>query len=128
MIYSQLPFFSIPACDAQLDVVFAIDTSGSTGNSFLLQLRFVKAVAEGLNYAFGRTRVAAITYQSSIRIAFYLNTYTSKASIINALAFSTTGGRTNTADALRTINTDIFTYNKGDRAGMLLPLSYPTLF
>ena len=73
-------------------------------------------VIAGLNLNDGESRVAAETYSNSPNVKFYLDAYTTQYAATNALSFYYTGGTTNTASAIDTMRTDIFTSNRGDRS------------
>lgn len=52
-------------CNNEMDLVFLFDSSISVGEEkFRKQLEFAKGVIEPLEFASGRTQVAAITYSN----------------------------------------------------------------
>ena len=98
------------------DIAFALDDSGSIGKAnFVKEIDFVSKVVAGLNLN-GESRVAAETYSNSPNVKFYLDDYTTQYAVTNALSFYYTGGTTNTASAIDTMRTDIFTSGRGDRS------------
>lgn len=77
------------SCTSKLDIVFGVDVSGSveTGGH-QLNIDFVSAVVDGLNFDFDRTHVALVTFAGSDSTAFGLTMYTgvtAKADILNAI-------------------------------------------
>ena len=67
-------------------MVFVLDESGSIGPvNFGKMLDFVKSVVSAYDVASNRTRIGLLTYSESVTVHFYLNHYTSKSSVINAI-------------------------------------------
>ena len=58
---------------------------------------------------FGTVRASLITYSDDASVQFYLDTYTDQRDVLNALSFLQVGGRTNTQEALRLADDDVFT-------------------
>ena len=85
-----------------------MDLSGSVDMAYNYTIKFVQRVIHGLELRFDRVRVAAVTYSDTAARQFLLGEYTGKQDVLNALAFDKAGGRTNTQDALRLVNTDVF--------------------
>ena len=71
-----------------------------------------------LSMRYDRTRVAAVTFSTTVGDQFYLNSYTSKEAIINAMNFHHKGGRTNTQEALNVMRATHFTPSHGEHKGM----------
>lgn len=115
------PNFSGPNCGKRcsglLDIVFAIDASGSIRvERFPYVLDFAISIAETLEIRSEKTRVGAIKWSDSASVEFQLNAYTQKQDVLNALRrISFMGGRTNTASALEQVRTQMFRANNGDR-------------
>ena len=76
---------------------------------------FVRDLIYGLNIE-GGTRISILTYSTQARVRFFLNTYNTTRSVLNAMNFRYTGGTTNTAEALRLMRNEIFTPRNGDRS------------
>ena len=108
---------TISDCAKQYDLVFILDRSGSVETRFALHIALVKRVINGLDFAFGRTRIGMILYDNKAEVAFDLTKYETKQQILNAIAFNLRGGKTNTAAALRMARTKIFGQT-GDRNGV----------
>jgi collagen type VI alpha len=105
-------------CNQQMDVVFILDFSGSMDITYNIVMAFTERVVYGLPFNFGSARVGLIYYMDTSVNAFYLNTYQTQEEVLNALAFGSTGGRTNTQDALRKASNDQFASRNGDRSGV----------
>jgi hypothetical protein len=56
--------------------------------------------------------VGVITYSDNAQVEFYLDSYSDRRDVLNALSFMQRGGRTNTQEALRLSNEDIFTASR----------------
>jgi collagen type VI alpha len=105
-------------CSRQLDVTFVLDLSGSVDIVYYNSIAFIREVVEGLPLNFGRTRVGLVSYSDTARINFYLDTYTTREEVLNALSFSLAGGRTNTQEAIKMAYSDVFSSSRGDRGGV----------
>ena len=97
--------------------MFALDSSGSTEEFFDLQQQLTRLIVHGLNFRGGRTRIGIVTFSSTPVVRFHLNKYHDKYSIMNAIAFDLTGGRTHTASALIEVRQNMFTRYRGERPG-----------
>ena len=102
------------------DIVFVLDESGSIGSTnFDLMKSFVSQLVSRMDIDSGNTRVALVTFSSSIGTSFDFNAYTTVASVqaaISALSYS--GGGTNTAAALAHVRTSMLTSAAGDRSNV----------
>ena len=85
-----------------IDIYFVMDESGSVGvSNYELMKQFVHNTVSEFDIGPDDTQVGVISYDSSARVEFYLNTYDNKTdllSAINSLPFS--GANTNTATAI----------------------------
>ena len=94
-----------------------MDASGSVGYSnFQLMKNFVHNIADSFNIGSDSVRVGVMSYGSYNNYHFYLNTYSTKSSVlsaINNLPYS--GGGTNTAGALDGTRTVGFSTSRGAR-------------
>lgn len=107
---------SVLDCDRTVDVVFVLDTSGSTEDAFEVSQRLTKLIIQNLNFNNGRTRVGIMLYGDSPVVAFHLNRRPAdRQSILDAVAFTLTGGRTHTAAALDMARDTMFQSVNGDR-------------
>jgi len=93
------------------DIVIAIDASGSIRqNRFTMVLDYVKTVVNSLEVAEDRARVGVIVFSDRATVKFHLNTFTSKQDVLQAIEMiEYTRGRTNIADTLKTMRTQMFT-------------------
>ena len=67
---------------------------------------------------FHKVRLGIITYSNEAKMEFYLNTFTDKMAVHNAMRLPHRGGRTNAQEALRLMHTEVFTAINGDRTGV----------
>ncbi len=95
-----------------------LDLSGSVQSQYDRTLAFTKRVILGLDMAFDRTRVAVVTFGTSVTIQFDLNAYRDKQEVLNAISFYPNRGRTNTQAAINRMHYELFSSSRGDRAGV----------
>lgn len=100
-----------------LDLVFALDTSGSIGSeNFNNARRSIENIVSSLKIGPNNTRVAVIIYSTDVRLLFNLNTYRDNASLIQAIRrIPYTGGLTNTAEAIRVLRSGVLSEALGVR-------------
>lgn len=105
------------SCDGKADIVFVVDASGSIReNRFKIVLDYVAGVIDNLEVGKDRTRIGLITYSDTATVRFNLNKYTRKEDILQVVKSQLwIQGKTNTADALRLMRTQLFTEANGDR-------------
>jgi len=101
----------------QLDLIIALDTSGSIRNErFASTLNFIASLYDSMEISPTKTQVGLLQFSDTSNEVFALNTYTNKQDITWATKNATfTGGRTNTASAL-TMLTTMFQPAQGDRS------------
>lgn len=107
-------------CREPADIVFAIDDSGSINKeNFEKMVDFVREFIQGLRIGDAgsqrASRVGMLTFSDRANILFHLNEYKTKFSILNAMPPYYSGGKTNTADALRVMHEEMFTSGRGDQ-------------
>ena len=97
--------------------MFVLDASTSvTAPNFELMKDFVKDFLFIADIDSGNVRVGIIIYSTEDYVQFQLNTYRSKVEIFEAIDnIPYRYGSTNTADALNTMRTEMFTRANGDR-------------
>ena len=89
------------------DIVFAVDTSGSIGQENVEEtVAFLEELINSLTVDGNDTdptvsRIGMLTYSDLAIIEFYLNTYSERTDILQAINVRYSGGTTNAADALR---------------------------
>ena len=100
-----------------MDLAFIIDSSSSLGSrDFKRTLRFCKNIVKNLEFASGKTRIAAMTYNDDSWVRFHFNRYSSKQEVLDAIdIFHYTWGATFTSEALRRLREDVFDPQNGDR-------------
>ena len=100
-----------------IDIYFVMDESGSVGgDNYQLMKQFVYNTVSGFDIGPEDTQVGIISYDSSARVEFYLNTYHNKTLLllaINDLPYS--GGGTDTAEAITLLRQSGFTLENGGR-------------
>lgn len=103
---------------AKLDLVFVLDASTSvTEPNFELLKEFVKDFLLDADIDGGNVRVGVVIYSDADYVQFQLNTYAKKADVYNAIDdIPYRYGSTNTADALKTMRSVMFTAGNGDRS------------
>ena len=113
---SQEVFFS-ECNDALVDIVFVVDASTSvTEFNFLVMKDFLKDFLFKANIDDGNVRVGVIIYSTEDYLQFHLNAYNSKFDLFTAIDdIPYRFGSTNTADALETMWSEMYTPQNGDR-------------
>uniref|UniRef100_A0A3B5AQI3 Collagen alpha-6(VI) chain-like n=1 Tax=Stegastes partitus TaxID=144197 RepID=A0A3B5AQI3_9TELE len=100
------------------DIVFIVDESGSiTETNFQLVRIFLHSIISGLDVSLARVRVGIVTYNTMQTAHVYLNTFDSKAEIlqfVNIMPYN--GGGTNTGAALTFTLDNLF--KQGSRKGV----------
>ncbi|KAM3861910.1 collagen alpha-3(VI) chain-like [Diretmus argenteus] len=99
------------------DVVFLLDGSDATRTEFPAMRDFVQRVVETLNVDENKDRVSVVQYSRDPAVQFYLNTYTTKAEILDTVrGLRHKGGRPlNTGAALQYLRDNVFTASAGSR-------------
>ena len=110
----------VDPCFAKVDLVFILDSSTSVGNNNYDKMKdFVKKFLHSANIDNGEVRVGLLSYSTTVKVEFQLNTFGSKTEVFNAVdAIPWRYGSTNTADGLQTMHADMFTEANGDRPGV----------
>ncbi|KAK0067184.1 collagen alpha-1(XIV) chain, partial [Biomphalaria pfeifferi] len=107
---------------AKLDLVFVLDAYTSvTETNFELLKNFVKDFLLDADIDEGNVRVGVVIYNDADYVQFQLNTYAKKADVYNAIddipcRYRYSLYSTNTADALKTMKSVMFTAGNGDRS------------
>ena len=99
------------------DVVFLLDGSDGTRNTFPAIRDFVQRVVENLNIDENKDRVSVVQYSRESEVHFNLNTHTTKEDIVDAVrGLRHRGGRPlNTGAALQQVRDNVFTASSGSR-------------
>ena len=101
-----------------MDLALLLDLSGSVDEVHQITIELARAIAWGVDMSLDRARVSGLAFSTGIIDSFYLNQYSEKEHIINALTFYDRGGKTNIPLALTELMNDLFVANNGDRAGV----------
>ncbi|KAH9490805.1 Collagen alpha-4(VI) chain [Bulinus truncatus] len=110
-----------PSCaGARLDLVFVLDASTIvTEPNFDLMKGFLKYFLFDADINGGNVRVGVVIYSNAVYVQFQLNDYSKKAYVYDAIDdIPYRYGSRNTADALRTMRSVMFTPENGDRPGV----------
>lgn len=99
------------------DVVFLLDGSDSTRNGFSAMREFVQRAVETMSVDDNKDRVSVVQYSRDASVQFFLNTYTTKGEILNAVrGLRPKGGMPlRTGDALQHVRDNVFTASAGSR-------------
>uniref|UniRef100_A0A673B3L3 VWFA domain-containing protein n=1 Tax=Sphaeramia orbicularis TaxID=375764 RepID=A0A673B3L3_9TELE len=99
------------------DVVFLLDGSDGTRTEFPAVRDFVQRMVDTLSVDDSRDRVAVVQYSRDAAVQFYLNTYTTKAEILDTVrGLRHKGGRPlYTGAALQYVRDNVFTASAGSR-------------
>ncbi|XP_061648312.1 collagen alpha-3(VI) chain-like, partial [Phyllopteryx taeniolatus] len=109
--------------EAKKDIVFLLDGSDGTRSGFPTMRDFVEQVVEKLNVGVDKDRVSVVQYSIDAEANFYLNTYTTREDIVDAVrGLRHRGGRPlNTGAALRYVRDNVFTNSSGSRRPQGVP-------
>uniref|UniRef100_A0A671K6S5 Collagen alpha-3(VI) chain-like n=1 Tax=Sinocyclocheilus anshuiensis TaxID=1608454 RepID=A0A671K6S5_9TELE len=101
----------------QADVVFLLDGSDGTRNSFPAMRDFVQRVVEQFNIEANRDHVSVVQYSRDAEVHFYLNSYMTKEDVLDHVrGLRHKGGRPlNTGAALQYVRDNVFTASSGSR-------------
>ncbi|KAI0238947.1 hypothetical protein LSAT2_010296, partial [Lamellibrachia satsuma] len=102
------------------DIVFVIDSSGSINyadaNNWNRLLAFTNEIVNKYIIGSSNTRVGVVRFSTKVENSMYLNQYSSKSILMNAISsISYERQSTNTAGAIREMRTVQFTAGHGDR-------------
>lgn len=108
--YFNIYFFSAGCSAVKMELVFAIDASGSVGpDNFNSTLIFLTNVVSKLQIAPDMTRVAVIRFATGASISFGLDNYDSVPNVISKISsIRYTGGGTSTYSAIDMARINIF--------------------
>uniref|UniRef100_A0AAY5ELV0 VWFA domain-containing protein n=1 Tax=Electrophorus electricus TaxID=8005 RepID=A0AAY5ELV0_ELEEL len=117
---SHLPFEvkpMKPSVIGKRDVVFLLDGSDGTRNSFPAMRAFVEKMVERLRVSEGKDRVSVVQFSRDPEAHFYLNTYATKEDVLSTVrSLRHKGGRPlNTGAALQYVRDNVFTDSSGSR-------------
>ena len=103
--------------------MFLLDGSDGSRGGFQAVRDFVQRVIETLSVDDKRDRVSVVQYSREPAVQFYLNTYTTKDDILDAVrGLRHKGGRPlNTGAALQYLRDNVFTSSAGSRLGEGVP-------
>lgn len=118
----RVVLFDLSSCLSSVDtpkkdIVFLLDGSDATRNGFPAMRDFIERVVEKLNVGENKDRVSVVQYSREPEVHFYLNTYNTRADIVDTVrGLRHRGGRTlNTGAALQYVRDNVFTNSSGSR-------------
>ena len=111
----------VPACPYKpADIIFVVDASGSEGaNNFNKQLNFIENFTAQFEIGPNNTLVSLVTFATAIKNEFYLDRYSTKPDVLNAIGHSVyLNGETYTHLALDHVRRFNIQPNHGARANV----------
>uniref|UniRef100_A0A0B7AC05 VWFA domain-containing protein n=1 Tax=Arion vulgaris TaxID=1028688 RepID=A0A0B7AC05_9EUPU len=112
---------ALPPCTKALDIIFALDASGSIGDdNWVVQQDYVARVVNHFTVSRSAAQFGALTFGNDAVLLFRLNTYSSKESITKAVVSANyTKGLTYTNKAFNAIyQNQLFSTASGGRANV----------
>lgn len=112
-----MPFFLLSVDTGKRDIVFLLDGSDGTSNTFSAMRDFVEKVVEKLRVGETKDRVSVVQYSKDSEVHFYLNTYNKVEDILDSIrGLRHKGGRPrNVGAALKYVRDNVFTNSSGSR-------------
>ena len=106
--------------NVKLDLVFVVDSSTSVREpNFRSVLDFIQRFLTFADVDGGNVRVGMVTYSTDVHIQFHLNEFYTKDDVMRAVhAVPYRHGNTNTAEALETARSTMFSPRNGDRSSV----------
>ena len=77
----------------------------------------MRDIVQGLNFHYGRARVAYVTFASTAQVQFYLDTYTAALDVLNAISIDDVQSGTDYAAAFDVVRTSVIG-GAGNRIGV----------
>uniref|UniRef100_T2MJF2 Collagen alpha-6(VI) chain n=1 Tax=Hydra vulgaris TaxID=6087 RepID=T2MJF2_HYDVU len=108
-----------PTCEAIVDIVFLLDSSGSLRKYYQNEKDFLKSVISAFGVSFNGTRAAVITFSYHAQLSIKLNKYSNLNSFKEAVDNIVLMGSTTRIDkALRLAQKEVFELENGARPGV----------
>ncbi|XP_052253605.1 collagen alpha-1(XIV) chain-like isoform X3 [Dreissena polymorpha] len=106
-----------PIHSCNKDVIFVVDESNTIGPvDFRKVIDLIRAIVTRLDIGVNRDQVALLLYDMTPHIQWYLNDYTTKASLLGALSYVPYhNGSSRTDLALKFVRENVTVYQHGDR-------------
>lgn len=98
-------------------MVFLVDGSDGVGRDFPIIQEFIRRIVENLNVGENKVRIGVVQYGDFPHADLYLNTYTTKEGVLNAVRGIRHRGGTqrNLGRALEFVSQDVLTATRGSR-------------
>lgn len=99
------------------DIVFLVDGSDGLGRDFPIIQQFLRRIVDSLNVGENKIRIGVVQYGDSPHADIYLNTYTTKEGVLNAISRlqQRRGRQRNLGQALQFVGSDVLTAARGSR-------------
>lgn len=99
------------------DIIFLVDGSDGVGREFPIIQEFMRKIVDSLNVGENKIRIGVVQYGDSPHADIYLNTYTTKAGVLNAInrLQQRRGRQRNLGQALQFVESDVLTAARGSR-------------
>ena len=116
----QIGSYFFPACDKQIDLIFAVDASGSIEESdFQRILNFARDLVGQMEVDTLKARIGFVVYSDTPEVIFHLDTYTTNQEMSRAIVGTKyLYGHTNTAAMLEYVRETMFSASHGRREGV----------
>uniref|UniRef100_UPI00398F7519 collagen alpha-3(VI) chain-like isoform X2 n=1 Tax=Pristiophorus japonicus TaxID=55135 RepID=UPI00398F7519 len=114
---TMIIFEESPADAVKRDIVFLVDGSDKVRDAFPSVQRFISRVVDNLDIGSDKVQVGIVQYSDDPRVNFYLNSYTTKRDLqqaINNLGLLR-GREANTGEALDYVTKNVFIKSAGSR-------------
>ena len=117
MHYVNMEYIAATCGLSRVDAVIILDASTSvTEGNFQKMRDFAKELVDKADVDSGSVRFGVLIYSTAVEVQFHLNEYSTSAQIKAAIdRIPYIYGSTNSADALKTMHTVMFTRRNGDR-------------
>lgn len=116
LVFHELSFLA-PCGLSKVDVTIILDASTSvTEANFQKMRQFAKDLVDKADVDSGSVRFATLIYSTDVQVQFYLDQFSTRSATKAAIdKIPYIYGSTNSADALKTMHTQVFNRARGDR-------------
>ena len=97
-----------------MDLTILLDTSADS-SLYDMTRSFLQQIIEGLQFTFGNTRVAYITFDRHATLQFGLGAHKERQEFLNSITIPLRGDGTNIEGALRLMKSQVYVAEAGDR-------------
>uniref|UniRef100_H2T3W1 Collagen, type VI, alpha 3 n=1 Tax=Takifugu rubripes TaxID=31033 RepID=H2T3W1_TAKRU len=113
----ELPTTAAEAQGPKKDIIFLVDGSDGVGREFPIIQEFLRRIVESLNVGENKIRIGVVQYGDSPHVDMYLNTYTTKEGVLDAISRlqQRRGRQRNLGQALQFVGSNVLTTARGSR-------------